>query len=89
MFNISDKVKELREYKHMADDINSEITKLTDLLKNYMTETKQTEIRGTDWKITFLPVTSCRLDTAALKKAHPEIAEQFTKTFTFNRFSLQ
>ncbi len=43
---------------------------------------------GTDWKITWKAVTSNRLDTAALKKALPDLAKQFTKTSTSRRFVL-
>ena len=43
-------------------------------------------INGTDWKVTYKAVTSSRLDTAALKKALPDLAQQFTKTTSTRRF---
>ena len=38
--------------------------------------------------MTWKPVTSSRMDTAALKKALPEIAERFIKSTTNRRFVL-
>ena len=45
-------------------------------------------INGTDWKVTYKAVTSSHLDTAALKKALPDLAVQFTKTTTIRRFCI-
>ena len=43
-------------------------------------------LAGADWKVTWKPVASTRLDTAALKKALPDVAQRFTKTTTARRF---
>ena len=43
-------------------------------------------LTGVDWKVTWKPVTSTRLDTAALKKALPDVAQRFAKTTTARRF---
>ena len=45
-------------------------------------------INGTDWRVTYKAVTSSRIDTGALKKALPDLAQQFTRTTTARRFSL-
>lgn len=85
---ISSKVKELRELRRMADELNQEIEAITDELKNHMTATGTDEITGADYKITWKAVTSNRIDTAALKKAMPDIAAAFTKASTSRRFNL-
>ena len=41
-----------------------------------------------EYKITWKAVESRRLDTAALSKALPELAAQFTKTTTVRRFCI-
>ena len=46
------------------------------------------ELRAGEYKITWKPVESSRIDTAALKKAMPQIAEAFTKTTTTRRFCI-
>lgn len=72
----------------MADELAAEIDALTDTIKTEMTSRQVDTIAGSDWKITWKPVTSTRLDTAALKKALPDVAERFTKTSTSRRFVL-
>lgn len=85
---LNSKVKELRELKRMADELQQEIDGLTDQIKAVMTEQDTDTLNGDDYKITWKAVTSSRLDTAALKKALPQVAEQFTKTSTSRRFVL-
>ena len=85
---MNSKVKELRELRRMAEELNAEIEALQDSIKAEMTARSTDEISGTDWRITWKSVTSSRLDSSALKKAMPEIAAQFTKTTTSRRFVL-
>lgn len=80
------KVKELRELRRMADELAAEIEAITDTIKGYMEAQEVDTITGADWKVTWKTVTSSRLDTTALKKAAPELAQQFTKTTTSRRF---
>ena len=82
------KVKELRELKHMADELAGEIEALQDGIKAEMTAQDTDTLTGIDWKITWKAVTSNRLDTAALKKALPDVAAAFTKASTSRRFTL-
>ena len=82
------KVKELRELRRMAEELAAEIDGLTDSIKAEMTARGVNELSGTDWKATYKAVTSSRLDTAALKKALPEIAAAFTKQSSTRRFVL-
>ena len=82
------KVKELRELRRMAEELNAEIEALQDSIKAEMTARSTDEISGTDWRITWKNVTSSRLDTTALKKAMPEIAAQITKSTASRRFVL-
>lgn len=85
---MNSKVQELRELRRMADELAAEIDGLTDSIKAEMTSRQVDTLAGTDWKITWKPVTSTRLDTAALKKALPDVAERFSKTSTSRRFVL-
>ena len=82
------KVKELRELKRMADELAGEIEALQDGIKAEMTARNVDTLCGTDWKATWKAVTSNRLDTAALKKAMPDVAAAFTKASTSRRFTL-
>lgn len=80
------KIKELRELRRMAEELGAEIDSITDSIKQHMDAEGTDSISGTDWKVTYKAVTSSRIDTAALKKALPDLAQQFTKTTTARRF---
>ena len=80
------KIKELRELRRMADELAAEMESIQDSIKQHMTAAGVDTINGTDWKVTYKTVTSSRIDTAALKKALPDLVEQFTKTTTARRF---
>ena len=82
------KVKELRELRRMQDELTAEIEALTDSIKKEMSNRNVDTLTGSDWKATWKEVVSSRLDTAALKKALPDIAAQYTKTTTSRRFLL-
>ena len=83
---LDSKVKELRELRRMAEEIAAEMESITDSIKAEMSARRVEELTGTDWKASYKQVTSNRLDTSALKKALPEIAERFTKVTTVRRF---
>ena len=80
------KVKELRELRRMAEELAAEIDSIQDSIKAHMDAQGVDTINGTDLKVTYKAVTSSRLDTAALKKALPDLAQQFTKTTSTRRF---
>ena len=82
------KVKELRELRRMAEELQAEIDAAQDAIKAHMDSQGVDTLAGPDWKVTWKPVTSSRMDTSALKKALPEIAERFMKSTTSRRFVL-
>ncbi len=85
---INAKVKELRELRRMADELAAEIEAVQDSIKSQMDAQGVDTLAGTDWKVTWKPVTSARLDSSALKKELPEIAARFMKQTTTRRFVL-
>lgn len=80
------KIRELRELRRMADEIAAEIETLQDAIKSEMTARNTDTLTGTDWKVTWKAVTSKRFDSAAFKKTHSELYEQYTKETTSKRF---
>ena len=82
------KIKELRELRRMADELAAEMETIQDSIKAHMDAVGVDTINGTDWKVTYKAVTSSRLDTSALKKALPYLAQWFTKTTTARRFCI-
>lgn len=80
------KIKELRELRRMVDELDGEIKSITDSIMAHMDAEGVDTISGTDWKVTYEVVTISRLDTAALQKALPDVAERFSKTMTTRCF---
>lgn len=84
--NMESKVKELMELKRMKEELEAEIASAEDEIKAVMGE-EETLFAGA-FKVTWKSVSSSRLDSAALKKALPDIAAQFTKQTTARRFCI-
>lgn len=81
-------INELQELRRLREDLDAEIEILQDAIKAHMTASDVDEIASDKVKITWRTVASNRVDTAALRKAMPEIIEQYTKTTYTKRFSI-
>ena len=81
---LSMKIKELREMQRMAEEAAAIAESLKDEIKAIMGNAE--ELCAGEYKITWKPVKSFRVDTAALKKAMPELVAAFTKETTTRRF---
>lgn len=80
------KVKELRELQALIEEAQAEAETIKDAIKANMGGSDV--LLAGEYKITWKAVESRRLDTAALSKALPELAAQFTKTTTVRRFCI-
>ena len=78
------KIKLLREMQRMAEDAQAEAEALKDEIKAIMGDSE--ELRAGEYKVTWKSVESARVDTAALKREMPSIAEAFTRKTTIRRF---
>lgn len=78
---------ELAQYTRMAEEIATTVDSLKDAIKKYMEENNLDTLTGSEHKATYKTVTSSRIDTTALKKHCPAIAEQYTKTTATKRFT--
>lgn len=81
---IESKCRELRQLQNLIAEAEQEAEAIKDTLKAHMGDTE--ELFAGEYMVTWRPVKSSRLDTAALKKALPEVAERFTKVTTTRRF---
>ena len=86
--NLDSQIHELRELRRMADELAAAIDTIQDAIKAEMTAAGVDVLTGSDWKATWKPVTSSRIDTAALKKALPDIAARFMKATSARRFTI-
>lgn len=78
------KVRELRQLQSLIEEAQAETEAIKDQIKAHMGQAE--ELRAGEYKITWKPVTSSRLDSKALRAAAPELVERFTKTTTARRF---
>ena len=85
--NMEAKVKELMELKRMKEEIEAEIAAAEDEIKGVMGD-EETLLAGA-FKVDWKTVVSSRIDTAALKKVMPEIAERFMKQNTTRRICVR
>lgn len=80
------KVRELRQLQALIVEAEAEAEALKDAIKAAMGGRET--IQAGEYRVSYKLVTSSRLDTAALKKALPEIAAQFTRETSSRRFSI-
>lgn len=78
------KIKLLREMQRMAEEAQAEAEALKDEIKALMGDSE--ELRAGECRVTWKPVKASRIDTAALKRAMPELAARFTISSTSRRF---
>ena len=84
MYEIESKIRELRQLQSLIEEAQTEAEAIKDALKAHMGDAE--ELKAGEYKITWKPVTSSKLDTAALRKALPDVAERFTRKSTVRRF---
>ena len=78
------KIRELRQLQQLIEEAQAEAEGIKDAIKAHMGASE--ELRAGEYKVTWKPVTSSRLDAAALRAALPEVAARFTRTSMTRRF---
>lgn len=81
---IESKVRELRQLQALIEEAQQEAEAIRDAIKAVMGSSE--ELYAGEYKVTWKTVTASRLDTAALRKAIPDVAAAFTRTTTTRRF---
>ena len=78
------KARELRQLQSLIEEAQAEAEALKDAIKAAMGDSES--VQAGEYRITWRAVTSARIDTSALRKALPDVAERFTKETTVRRF---
>ena len=78
------KIRELRQLQNLIEEAQAEAEAIKDSIKAHMGDSE--ELVAGEYKVTWKDVTSSRLDTAALKKALPDVASAFTRQTTTRPF---
>ena len=81
---LESKIRELRQLQSLIDEAQAEAENIKDAIKAYMGD--QEALNAGEYKVTWKAVKTARIDTNALKKALPDIAERFTTETTIRRF---
>ena len=81
---IEAKARELSQLQALIEEAQAEAEALKDAIKAAMGDSES--IQAGEYKITWKAVTSTRIDTTALRKALPDVAERFTRETTTRRF---
>lgn len=77
---LESKVRELRQLQALIDEAQAE----AEAIKDAMGDSEA--LRVGEHSITWKPVTTVRIDTSALRKALPDVAQTFTREITTRRF---
>lgn len=85
--NINEIMRELAQYIRLQEEAAATVEALKDQIKQYMTENQLDTLAGDEHKATYKTVSSSRVDTAALKRDHPDIATVYTKKTETKRFT--
>ena len=81
------KIKELLELKRMKEELEAEITAIEDEIKSHMGN-EEILLAGA-FKVTWMPYTSTRFDSARFKRDHADLAAAYTKITTARRFCVR
>ncbi len=84
MNEIEAKCRELRQLQNLIAEAEQEIEAIKDSIKAQMGDSE--ELYAGEYLVSWKTVKSSRVDTVALRKALPEVAERFTRTTTTRRF---
>ena len=81
---LESKARELRQLQALIEEAQQEAEAIKAAIKAAMGDSES--VQAGEYRITYKALTTSRIDTAALKKALPDLAAQFTKTTTARRF---
>ena len=82
--DIESKCRQLRELQALIDEAQAEAEAVKDELKRAMGD--ETEMRVGEYRITWKPVTSVKLDVRALRASLPDVAARFSRESVTRRF---
>lgn len=78
--------REYREYKRIKEQAEDNMSRLAEQIKAAMGDSERLTVG--EYKVSNTRVESRRLDTAAVKKQYPEVAEKCSKMSVYFRFSI-
>ena len=86
MNEIEAKCRELRSLQRLIEEAQQEAEAIKDALKAQLTAQGVDELRAGEYRVSWKPVSTTRIDTKAFQQAFPGVARAFAKTTTTRRF---
>lgn len=83
---LTEKIREYRELQALIEEAQAEAEAVKDTIKAAMGDSE--ELRAGEYRVTWKPVKSSRIDATALRRAMPDVAAAFTKENTARRFCI-
>ncbi|GHU74168.1 hypothetical protein AGMMS49992_14830 [Clostridia bacterium] len=88
LHEVEARVHDYQELKRMREALDAELAAVEDSIKNEMTVRDTCDMVAGCFRVRWTAYTTSRIDTAAIKRIMPELAERFTKTTEARRFSI-
>ncbi len=85
---IASKVAQVKELAQLIEEATAEAEALKDEIKAHMTAVETEELTAGVFKVRYTTVKSSRFDTAAFRKTHADLYEQYSRTTETRRFSI-
>lgn len=86
MNEIEAKCKELRQLQNLIEEAQQEAESIKDQLKAQLTAQGVDELRAGEYRVSWKPITTTRIDGKAFQQAFSEVAQAFAKTTVVRRF---
>lgn len=81
---LESKIRELRQLQALIEEATAEAETIKDAIKASMGDSE--ELRAGEYKVTWKAVKASRIDTTALRKALPDVAQAFARETITRRF---
>lgn len=85
---ITAKITQIKELSRLIEEATAEVEALKDEIKAHMTAVETEELTAGVFKVRYTTVKSSRFDTAAFRKTHADLYEQYSRTTETRRFSI-
>lgn len=80
------KIRELRSLQRLIEEAEQEMEAIKDGIKAQLTAQGVDELQAGEYRVTWKPVSTTRIDTKAFQQAFPEVAQAFARTTVARRF---
>lgn len=80
------KCRDLRQLQNLIEEAQQEAEAIKDTIKAMLTAQGVDELRAGEYRVSWKPITTTRIDGKAFQQTFPEVAQAFTTTTITRRF---